>query len=58
MRERIIARARVILGFNVICTRCGATYGNYAEECEANLGDQCPGARRIADAMAQAEREE
>jgi len=37
-----------------LCDRCGATYSTFADACDADLGEECPGSRAIAEATAQA----
>lgn len=39
--EKVFVEA--VLGDYVICIRCRATLGTYAEKCTAELSDQCPG---------------
>lgn len=54
-KERVQARVRADLqGRGRICDRCRASYGNYADLCEADLGESCPGSREIAEAFARA----
>lgn len=37
----------------VICTRCGATLANYADQCEAGLTEWCPGDEWLREHRAQ-----
>lgn len=53
-KERVQALVRQQLQGRKICERCGATFGTYADVCEADLGASCPGSRAIADAFVRA----
>jgi hypothetical protein len=55
-RERQWANVAQALAGETICGRCGATFATYQDRCEANLGEQCPGAVQIAQANARASR--
>lgn len=50
LEEEAQARIRQTLHGRRICDRCGATFSSYADKCEADLEEACPGARAIADA--------
>lgn len=56
LREQLPQRIAEILGRRAICRRCGATYKTYEDVCEADLGEQCPGAKAEAEAREQAKR--
>lgn len=49
MRERI--------GEGVICARCGATFGSYADKCSADLAERCPGFNAVGLVQMAAEKE-
>jgi ribosomal protein L40E len=57
LRERVAVLVRERIGAGVICRRCGATFGNYADRCEAGLAERCPGFNAIDLVRTQAERE-
>lgn len=38
------------LGASVICERCKATLGTFADACKADLSDTCPGFEAIEEA--------
>jgi hypothetical protein len=37
-------------GGRVICSRCGCTLGTFAEDCDAELEDPCPGFKLVDEA--------
>lgn len=53
-KERVAQLVREQLQGRKICDTCGATFGTYADHCEADLGASCPGSRAIADAFKRA----
>ena len=58
-RKRTIVADRVgaILGDEVICARCGATYKTMSDVCSAEILDPCPGFLRIEEVQVPIERE-
>lgn len=46
-RDEVAARVGAILGEEVICARCGATYKTMNAICSADILDPCPGFKRI-----------
>ncbi len=46
-RKMVSARVEKVLGDEIICSRCGATYKTYNDACSADLLDQCQGFNRI-----------
>lgn len=42
-----------LLGDSVICPKCNATLGTYAQVCAADLQDPCPGFMAVEMAMKQ-----
>ncbi len=47
LREQVNALVREWIGAGLICRRCGATLGNFADKCEADLDEACPGQNAI-----------
>lgn len=41
------------LGKGVICDQCGATLDTFAEDCDAELDDPCPGFKAIEEVKAE-----
>jgi hypothetical protein len=58
-REKLWARVEEILGSRGICGRCGATFKNYEEKCEADVdfSKPCHGAAAIAAAHEKAKQQ-
>ena len=57
LRERVQLIVRSRIGDGVLCTRCGATLSTFADKCEADLDEGCPGGNAIALVQSQAEQE-
>lgn len=57
MRERVHALVQQRIGGGIICSRCQATLGTYADKCEADLDERCPGFNVVDRVQMQAERE-
>lgn len=57
LRERVATLVRLRMGFGVICSRCGASYGTMDEKCDADLNERCPGANAIDLVKQRAEQE-
>lgn len=53
-QTRVAHLVREELQGRKICRRCGATFGSYADVCEADLGESCDGSREIAAAFVRA----
>lgn len=56
-RKLIHDRVVAVLGDEVICNRCGATFKTMNEACTADLLDPCPGFRRVDEVQVPIERE-
>lgn len=57
LRERVQQLVRTRLGDQLICTRCGARYSTYADKCEADLDERCPGFNVVDRVQMAAEKE-
>lgn len=57
LRERVQRLVAQRLGGRVICTRCGARYSTYADKCEADLAERCPGFNVLDRVQMDAEKE-
>lgn len=57
LRERVQQLVQARLAGVVICTRCRATLGTYADLCEADLDERCPGFNVVDRAQMDAARE-
>jgi hypothetical protein len=56
-RNVVAGRVATILGDEVICARCGATYKTMNNVCSADILDPCPGFKRIDEVQMPIERE-
>jgi hypothetical protein len=56
-RTEVANRVGMILGDEVICARCGATYKTMNDVCSADILDPCPGFKRIDEIQVPIERE-
>lgn len=56
-RRLVHERVTAILGDEMICDRCGATFKTMNEACTADLLDPCPGFLRIDTVQVPIERE-
>jgi len=56
-RKVIHDRVAAVLGEEVICNRCGATYRTMNNACTAEILDPCPGFLRIDEVQVPIERE-
>lgn len=57
LRERVHRLVQQRLGDVVICTRCGAKLSTYADKCEADLAERCPGFNVVDRVQMDAEKE-
>jgi ribosomal protein L40E len=57
LQERVQQLVRARIGRGVICTRCGGTFATYADKCEADLAERCPGFNAIDLVQTRAEQE-
>ena len=57
LRECVAVLVRERIGAGVICRQCGATFATYADKCEADLAERCPGFNAVDLVQTQAERE-
>ena len=56
LRERVYALVGERLT-GMICARCGCTLATYADKCEADLAEPCPGFNAVERERAKAEKE-
>lgn len=57
LRERALRLVEQRLAGRMICARCGATIFTYADKCEADLDERCPGFNVVDREQIAAERE-
>lgn len=57
LRERVVRLVEQRLAGVTICTRCGATIQTYADKCEADLDERCPGFNVVDRVQVDAEKE-
>lgn len=57
LREQVHRLVSQRLGDVVICTRCGAKLATYADKCEADLDERCPGFNVVDRVQMDAEKE-
>jgi hypothetical protein len=56
-RNEVQDRVKAVLGSEVICARCGATYYTMNDVCTAALDERCPGFVRWDEVQTPIERE-
>lgn len=56
-RERVWAIVEQKLAGKVVCVRCHATVATFADRCEADLDERCPGFEAIDIVLVAAERQ-
>jgi hypothetical protein len=56
-RNEVQDRVKAMLGNDIICSRCGATYYTMNDVCDAPLNDRCPGFVRWDEVQVPIERE-
>ena len=57
LREKVAQLVRARMGQGIICSRCGASLATYADRCEADLAERCPGFNAIDLVQSAAEKE-
>ena len=57
LREQVHALVQQRIGAGVICGRCGAKFASFADKCEADLDERCPGINAIDLIQTRAEKE-